>query len=50
MTLRPAIAAVHLQRIPLLDQIANRHQLEPERLRLAIAVVLEPGYWSPFPL
>jgi hypothetical protein len=37
MALRPAIAAVDLQQLAVEDQVANRHRLEPEWLRLQTA-------------
>ena len=42
MALRPAVAAVHLQQLPLLDRVADRHRLEPDRLPLAPAPGLVP--------
>ena len=38
--LGPAIAAVHLQQLPLANQVADRHRPEAERLRLATAPAL----------
>src|SRR5690242_19021045 len=40
VTLRPAIAAVNLEQLPLPDQVANRHRLGAQRLRLATAPCL----------
>jgi hypothetical protein len=38
--LRPAIAAVHFQQFPFLDEVADRHRFETERLWLASALGL----------
>jgi hypothetical protein len=35
---RPAIAAVDLQRLAISNEVANRHRLEAEWLRLATAL------------
>jgi hypothetical protein len=42
MTRRPTVAAVHLQQLPISDEVANRHGLEVEGLRLAAALGLVP--------
>jgi len=42
MALRPAIAALDLQQLALPDQVANRHRLESDWLRLAAAPGLVP--------
>src|SRR5262245_37926989 len=42
MPRRPAIPAVDLQQLPLPDEVANRHGLEVEGLRLAAAPGLVP--------
>ena len=44
--LRLAIAAVDLQQLPLPDQVADRHRLEPKRLRLAPALALFRSFSS----
>jgi hypothetical protein len=40
--LRPAIAAVNLEQLPLSDEVTNRHGLQVEGLRLAAAPGLVP--------
>jgi hypothetical protein len=42
VTLRPAVAAVDLQQLPLPDEVADRHRLEAERPWLAPAPGLVP--------
>jgi hypothetical protein len=42
VALRPAVATMHLQQLPLPDEIAIRHRLEAERLWLAAAPGLVP--------
>ena len=37
MACRVAVTAVHLQQLPVYDQVADRYRLEPWRLRLAPA-------------
>jgi hypothetical protein len=42
MARRLAVAAVHLEQLPISDEVAHRHGLEVEGLRLAAALGLVP--------